>query len=234
MLDFDRTIISQYANSAILTTLIENMNQWIDPRVNLEAFYNLIWNVDTAEGYGLDVWGRIVGINRVLQVRSSKFFGWQEGGSASYDPWGGPGSESDGTGWSPWFADEFFYEPYTLTDQQYRTLIFAKALSNICDSSIPVINQMLMNLFPNRGNAWVTDDHPAPEDRWFTHQEQGPRAWGWDQQAWGDFAEPRAPTMKIVYTFDFPLEDFEVAIVMDSGVLPKPTAVLADISRPYS
>lgn len=232
MIEWDRTVVSQYANSPILTTLIESMSQWIDPRANLEQFYNLIWNVDTAVGYGLDVWGRIVGITRTLRVPSSKFFGFLESGLESADPMGGP-SDYPG-GFSPFYQDEFFYYQYTLTDNQYRELIFAKALSNICDSSIPVINQMLMNLFPGRGNAYVTDDHPLPEDDWFTFQEQGPNAWGFNQQPFGDFAEPRAPDMRMVYVFEFPLEDWEVAIVMTSGVMPKPTAVLADISRPYA
>src|SRR5579871_5512746 len=66
--DYLQTIISQYANSPILTQLIANFDQYIDPTKNLDAFFDLIWNVDTAQGYGLDVWGRIVGVTRVLQV----------------------------------------------------------------------------------------------------------------------------------------------------------------------
>jgi len=29
-----------------------------------------IWNIQTARGVGLDIWGRIVGVTRVLQVSS--------------------------------------------------------------------------------------------------------------------------------------------------------------------
>lgn len=217
MIEWDRTVISQYANSQVLAQVIENLNTYIDPRTDLEAFYNLIWNVDTAEGYGLDVWGRIVGVERVLQVMTSKFLGFREAGDVSADPFGQ----------SPWFADRFFTEPYTMTDEQFRLLIFAKAAANITDSSIPAINQILMNLFPGRGNAYVTDRHDAPDDEFFTFQEQGERAWGWDQQPWGDFAAGRPDNMAITYVFEFPLEDFEVAMVT-SGVLPKPTGVRAD------
>lgn len=217
MIEWDQTVISQYVNSPVLTQIIENLNSYIDQRTDLESFYNLIWNIDTAEGYGLDVWGRIVGINRVLRVSTSKFLGWQEAGDISADPWGQ----------SPWFADEFFWQPFSLTDEEYRRLIFAKAAANITDSSIPAINQILMNLFPGRGNTYVTDQHDAIYDEYFTFQEQGERAWGWDQQPFGDLADPRPGNMAIRYVFEFQLEDFEVAMVT-SGVLPKPTGVRAD------
>lgn len=219
MLDWDRTIISQYANSAILTQLIENVNIYIDPRANLQKFYDLIWNVDTAEGYGLDVWGRIVGVNRIVKTPTTKFFGFQEAGTVSADPFGQ----------SPFFDDNFFYVPYTMDDETYRRLIFAKAAANITDSSIPAINQILMNLFPHRGNAYVTDTHAAAEDEYFTFQEVGPSGWGFNQQAFADFAAAHPANMVIVYTFEFTLEPFEVAIVT-SGVLPKPTGVRADVA----
>lgn len=218
MLDWDRTIISQYANSPILTQLIENMSEYIDPRANLQQFYELIWNIDSAEGFGLDIWGRIVGVNRVIQYSSSKFFGFQEAGNNSADPFGQ----------SPFFADEFYYSSFSLTDQEYRRLIFAKAAANICDSSIPAINQILMNMFPRRGNAYVAElpFTPIPDD-YFTFQEQGDDAWGFDQQPFGDFADDRPAIMKITYVFEFELEDFEIGMIT-SGVLPKPTGVLAD------
>ena len=44
-----------------------------------------------------------------------------------------------------------------MPDADYRTLIYAKALSNICDGSIPSANRILRLLFPGRGNCYVTD-----------------------------------------------------------------------------
>ncbi len=40
----------------------------IDPTADLNAFYDLVWNVATAQGWGLDVWGRIVGVTRNLNI----------------------------------------------------------------------------------------------------------------------------------------------------------------------
>ena len=147
MIDVERTIISQYANSSVLVQLIQNMNTYIDQTANIDAFYDLVWNVDTAQGWGLDVWGRIVGIGRVLQVANDLVFGFEEATTASAQPfnqgvfYGGGGATSN----------------FALSDTAYRLLILAKALANITDCSIPAINQILLNLFPDRGNCYVDD-----------------------------------------------------------------------------
>lgn len=182
--DFRQTIISQYANSPIITTLLDNFDQYIDQTQNVEDFFDLIWNIDTAVGYGLDVWGRIVGVLRILSVSTVTFLGFEQAS---------PTVESFGSG--------IFYSGtpatgnYRLTDESYRTLLFAKALANICDGSIPAINQILLNLFPNRGRCYVTDGQ----------------------------------NMTMTYTFEFALSQVEVAIVTQSGVLPKPAGVAASI-----
>lgn len=141
-----QTVISEYANSPILLKLIENMGEYIDPTANFDAFYNLIWNVDTAEGYGLDVWGRIVDVSRVLRLPSGgSFFGFSE--------------SIDGHSFneSPFYNGGALTSNYSLSDPAYLKLILAKALANICDGSIPGINQILINLFSPYGNCYVTD-----------------------------------------------------------------------------
>lgn len=62
MQNVEQTIISQYGNSATISQLIANMNANIDPSADLNNFYSTVWNVNTAEGFGLDIWGRIVGL----------------------------------------------------------------------------------------------------------------------------------------------------------------------------
>lgn len=141
------TIISQYANSPILTQLISNFFQYIDQTANLNNFYDFIWNIDTAVGYGLDVWGRIVGVTRTLNVATGKFLGFAEASTISADPFGQ----------SPLFNGQPLTTNFSLVDNSYRTLILAKALANISNGSIPAINQLLLNLFPGRGNCFVAD-----------------------------------------------------------------------------
>ena len=148
MENVEQTIISQYANSPTLVQLIQNFNTYIDPQANLDAFYSLIWNVDTAVGYGLDVWGRIVGVGRVLQVASGVYLGFAESGDATSET---PFNQA------PFYSGQPSTGNYALTDDGFRTLIYAKALANICDGSIPAINQILLTLFPGQGNCYCTD-----------------------------------------------------------------------------
>lgn len=217
MRDFDRTIISQYSNSATLTQLITNLNTYIDPDANLQQFYDLIWNVDTAEGYGLDVWGRIVGVTRYIKVPSGRWFGFNEATTIGADPWN-QGVFYDG--------GELTHT-VTLTDEEYRLLIFAKAATNITDASIPSINQILMNLFPNRGNTYVLDGRNQPHEACFGFAEAFDSR-GWNQGVFGDFLlSGLGKNMELTYVFEFALSDVEIAIVVNSGVLPKPIGVKA-------
>lgn len=149
MINVERTIISQYANSPTVVQLIRNMNEYVDPRSNIEAFYNLIWNVDTAQGIGLDIWGRIVGVGRLLQIPGN-------------DPIVGFDNASTPKDWYPMSQGRFAMEgeattSYSLPDDAYRVLILAKALGNIVATTAPAMNQLLRNLFPGRGRCYVRD-----------------------------------------------------------------------------
>ncbi|MBB0026836.1 DUF2612 domain-containing protein [Ralstonia pickettii] len=190
MFNVEQTILSQYANSPTLVQLIKNMDDYIDPSADIDAFYNLIWNVDTAVGKGLDIWGKIVGLEngRKLTIPTTEInFGFSEAGTASAQPFdqgvfysGTPGTQT-----------------YVLQDAPFKTLILAKAMANITDCSIPSINQLLQNLFAGRGRCYVND----------------------------------LGNMQVRYTFEFYLEPWEMAVVQQSGVLPRPTGVLASVAQ---
>jgi Protein of unknown function (DUF2612) len=148
MKNWRQTVISQYNNSPTLIKLLSLINDWISPDANMEAFYTLVLNVETAVGYGLDVWGRIVGVIRVLAVTDNFYFGFAQQDNESLV----------GTfGQAPFYSGEVVTSNFTLTDDAFRQLIFAKAAANITDGSIPSINALLMNLFPGRGNIYVAD-----------------------------------------------------------------------------
>lgn len=206
------TIISQYANSPILTRLIENFAEYVDPTKNISAFFDLVWNVDTAQGYGLDVWGRIVGVNRELQVPIGDYFGFKEAADA----------ETFNNG--QFYSGDPLTSSFILSDQAYRTLIFAKALANISSNTIPALNQMLLNLFPHRGNCYVTEG--AKYSDYFGFQESV-NASGFNQAPF--YNGESVARMTMTYTFEFALSPVELAIVATSGVLPKPCGVKATV-----
>lgn len=143
-----QTVISQYQNSPVLMRLVDNMVEYFDPTVRLNDFYNLIWNIDSAQGWGLDVWGRILGVGRVLHIAiPGDYLGWDEAGDAfTFDYGIFYGSAASLT------------ENYYLSDSVYRRVLLAKAFANICDGSIPAVNQILIDLFPDYGNCYVIDN----------------------------------------------------------------------------
>lgn len=147
MINVEQTLISQYGNSATIVQLVENMNEYIDRRTDFQAFYDFVWNVDTAQGFGLDVWGRIVDVGRTIQVAGAiNNFGFNDG-LTDYFPFGQ----------APFYTGTPATNSYKLTDAAYRVLILTKALSNISATTAPAINQILQNLFKGRGRAYISD-----------------------------------------------------------------------------
>lgn len=179
-------MIIQYANSPRLMALTENLAEYLDPTANIDEFYNIVWNVDSAEGFGLDIWGRIVGLEngRLVQIPASNTFGFHtEGGPEE---------------WQPFNVGTFYSGPastqtYSLADQAFRVLILAKAMTNIVATTSPAINAVLANLFPGRGNCYVND----------------------------------LGGMAMRYTFEFPLEPWEVSVLLSGVALPRPAGVQA-------
>ena len=149
MQNWQYTLLVQFANSPSLKTILEGFNQAVDPSAVIDTFYNNVLNPQTATGWGLDVWGRIVGVNRIVQVASSEYLGFQEA--------------NDGSGTSQPFGQGIFYtgtnatSNYALTDEWYRKLIFAKAQANISSGSISSLNSILMSIFSGVGNIWVEE-----------------------------------------------------------------------------
>lgn len=117
MKNVEQTIISQYGNSPTLLALIHNMNEYIRPDIDIDNFYSWIWNIETAQGFGLDIWGRIIGIGRIILTN-----------------------------------------PITqLDDDDFRSLLFLKALSNISAATAPAQNQLLLNWQGAGKRAYVND-----------------------------------------------------------------------------
>lgn len=115
-------IQSQYAASVRITALLQSAKDHILPDADIAQFYDLMFNVETAQGYGLDVWGNIVGITRTVQDVTIN-----EQGVVT------PLSTTR-----------------TIEDEEYRKLIMVKAASNIMDSTLYSINYILKQLYPDK------------------------------------------------------------------------------------
>ena len=160
MINWQGTVLSQYNQSPSIQSLLYAINQWIDPTADLNNFYKFIWNVDTAQGYGLDVWGRIVAVGRVLRVQTGDpYWGFDEATILSAWPFNTSGIDPIGPQKGGiFYQNEPLTGNYALSDDAYRTLILAKALFNITNGSIPAMNQILINLFADQGRAFIVDN----------------------------------------------------------------------------
>jgi hypothetical protein len=148
------TILAQYADSPKLRSIIETFNTTMDTGTFLDDFYDVIWNIETADTYGLDVWGKIVVVSRLLTVTpSEKFFGFGEATNPTPvidDPQ--PFDQA------PFYTGEQQTSTVSLTNDAYRKLIMLKAMANITDCTIPNMNKMLMYMFGSSGKAYVRND----------------------------------------------------------------------------
>ena len=209
MNNWQDTLLSQYANSPILLQLIESLNDAIDPSKNIDAFYNQLWNIDTAQGYGLDVWGRIVGVSRNFDVPyAGKTFGFDVPGDSP----------------QPYLPFNFgiFYtrsnagSVYALGDDAYRQLILFKAFANIIDCSIPSLNALARTLFGYNAK-YVVDGYVV--DNYYANDSSS-RAYVVDNGG-----------MSMTYVFDFHLNPVQAAIANAPGLLPAPTGVSVSVTN---
>ena len=138
--------MKQYAASPVIQQLVADRTTYF-PSSWQDQFYDNIWNVDTAQGIGLDIWGRIIVIGRNIQVPVVDYFGFTTTPTQSWNPFG---QQSFYTG--PTSTTTF-----ALADNAYRVLILAKALANIAQTNARNLNRILQQLFPGRGRAWVND-----------------------------------------------------------------------------
>ncbi len=144
------TVISQYANSPIMTGMfVTNMGAYLDETFNLDEFFDDIWNILSATGYGLDVWGRILGFSRTVHVPvEAQYWGFAEADDVNFT----------GFNQAPYYSGQTTTSNFDLSDTAYRTVLLIKAATNITDGSAAAINQLLLNLFPGRGNCYVRDN----------------------------------------------------------------------------
>lgn len=138
----DATVQSQYAASPHIRALVDSFWEAINPEADINEIYEKMVDPDTAVGFGLDVWGRIVAIGReyIALDESTKYLG--------FNPLAGVTNPRLNS-----LNNAPFYRPVDgkvrLADNAYRTYIFIKALINIGTGTLASINEMLALMFPD-------------------------------------------------------------------------------------
>ncbi len=134
-----QTIQSQYSSSINIVKLVESIEKFINSENDIRLFYNEIFNIYTAKGIGLDIWGRILGVGRYLIIDddNQSFFGFL-------------GSELENFNNMP-FKYATITNTYRIEDDAYRTyLLLVKALANCSSVDFETLNSMLSIIFPER------------------------------------------------------------------------------------
>jgi len=198
MQNWNETLLSQYFDSPTIYSLLQSYNDAVDPASDIAQFYANIWDVNTAVGNGLDIWGQIVNVSRYLQIPGSpNYLGFDEAYLAPYAS----------TGPQPFNQASFYLgtaqtTTYYLSDDVYRRLIMVKAAVNISNLAIPNINSFLQYFFGTSisgspyGVAYVVD----------------------------------GLNMSLTYHFNFIPNAWQLAIVQNSGVFPRPAGVLVNVT----
>lgn len=136
-LDFNdlalQTIQSQYGASPHIIGIVEAAAKQLDPTGDIKTFFDKVFNPLTAEGVGLDVWGRIVGASRYLDVENEDFFGFY-------------GQQLNPFNQAPFYLTGDT-NVFRMNDTAFRTLIFLKAAANIGNATLPSIKEILSKLF---------------------------------------------------------------------------------------
>ena len=143
-------VLSQYAASPRILALLVKKAAILDPGRDLMLWYDGIFNPQTAQGVGLDIWGRIVGIGRMLAMQNTEFFGFALQQLENFDQ-------------APFWSDSLAQGQFRLSDEAYRFLIFYKAMANIGTGTMQAVNAMLNALFEEihgPGSCYVLETAP--------------------------------------------------------------------------
>lgn len=140
--EIESTIQSQYAASPRITYLVKAFAGLLVPDADIKLFYDNIFNFETASGYGLDVWGRIVGIDRKMKdVPSSDLY-------LGFEAQGAVNEQAETFNNATFYTEGYGSSTYILEDAAYRLLINTKAMANVGTGSLGALNQQLHHLMP--------------------------------------------------------------------------------------
>jgi hypothetical protein len=152
-----KTVQKEYSNSPTLLALLDYSDQWIDPTAFIAEFLAYVWDIATAQGFGLDILGRILGRSRYLLVDQTPGFNF--GFNINAAP---------GTQWQPWSQAPFYGGQaagpvsVALQDAYYRKLLYVKAAANIARCDVPTLNSLVRAMFGDRGKCYVGYDINNP------------------------------------------------------------------------
>lgn len=197
-----KTVMREFSNSPTMLQLLSCFDQWCDLTQFKDDFLANVWDITQAQGFGLDIWGRILGQSRYLQVVQTPGdnFGFSTNGESS-----------SGQSWQPWSQAPFYTTSGTvafpLQDQYYLQLLLVKAASNIARCDCPSINALMRSMFGDRGRCYVGYDIDDPMNIGY-HFEFFPTNVEVAIIESGLFPQPAGTTVNYIYQTALPYSPF--------------------------
>jgi len=133
-------MLSQYANSPKYVSLYNGLTELFNNAQTIEDWYNVVFNLKTAEGFGLDIWGKI--------LNQGRQFSYNDNGTTVNVYLGGEQTIGGIT-----YSAEYM-------ESMYRTVLFLKALSNVTNCTIASMNNLLQFFYNRRGGVYVLEYNP--------------------------------------------------------------------------
>lgn len=125
-------MISQYANSPKFVALVNGLRELFNNAKLISDWFNIVYNIKTAKGFGLDIWGKILN-----QGRNFTYTNENTGVQTDYYLKGE--LTVDGTYFSAEQVEEI-----------YRKVLFMKAMSLITNATDRSLNELLQFYFEGR------------------------------------------------------------------------------------
>lgn len=124
-------MLSQYANSPVFVSLINGLREQISNAETINEWINVVYNLKTASGIGLDLWGLILNQSRLLYYKDE--YGIQRSVYLR-------GAQTIGS------------EDYTeeQIEGYYRMLLFFRAFSYVTNSTLKSFNDLLRFYFEDK------------------------------------------------------------------------------------
>lgn len=144
--DLLRALLWQHDNAESLKTIIQRKQDWynVNQRDFWSSWYDNVFNLDTANDFGLAVWARILDVPLAVEVQSSK----------TKDAFGfGTNHKNFGNGN---FARGTSGE-IPLTIDQRRLVLKLRYFQLFSRGSVTEINEWLAALFGDQGRVFVVD-----------------------------------------------------------------------------
>ena len=135
-------LIGQYANSPVMLKLANGLGTLFDESGFIENWYNVIFNLGTAVGYGLDIWGLILNRSREFNYNGVKYYlqGAQTIGNVTFT------------------AEQM--------ENLYRKILQLTAMRYIGNASLSSLNTLLQFIFKEDGECYCLEYEAAMHIRY--------------------------------------------------------------------